>query len=342
MPIVQRVLLSKASSTAVADHREPDVKRSALYYYINHGDFGIVWGNVAVFLTAHILFFRFLYELVYEYNVQHGYTFIFTNSMSVVIGLAIATGVHMYYSHKAFKATMPMQIFLMLGQVLTGQNSIWTWARDHRVHHKFSDSDGDPHNSLRGFFFAHVGWLLRKKHPEVIVKSKTLDYSDLLADPVVSFQRRFYVPLYAVVAFIIPIAVPCLCWSETLWFSFLSSYIGRYIISLHVTWFVNSAAHMFGERPYNSKINPVENPWVSVIAFGGGYHNYHHAFPSDYRTSELGHGFNISRHFIELMARFGYAYDLKAQSQLVVESAKQRVQSEYAATRPNDEPTKLK
>lgn len=70
------------------------------------------------------------------------------------------------------------------------QNDIFEWARDHRVHHKYSETDADPHNACRGFFFAHIGWLLVRKHPDVIEKGQKLDLSDLLADKVVMFQRR--------------------------------------------------------------------------------------------------------------------------------------------------------
>lgn len=70
------------------------------------------------------------------------------------------------------------------------QNDIYEWSRDHRVHHKFTDSDADPHNAKRGFFFSHVGWLLVKKHRDVRLKGNTLDMSDLKNDPVVMFQRK--------------------------------------------------------------------------------------------------------------------------------------------------------
>ena len=73
---------------------------------------------------------------------------------------------------------------------LAAQNDIFEWARDHRVHHKYSETDADPHNAKRGFFFSHVGWLLVKKHPDVIKKGKQLDLSDLYDDKIVMFQRR--------------------------------------------------------------------------------------------------------------------------------------------------------
>lgn len=81
----------------------------------------------------------------------------------------------------------------MLCFTISGQNSIYEWVRDHRVHHKFSETDADPHNSNRGFFFAHVGWLMLHKHPEVVRKGKMLDLSDIMEDPVVRFHQKWVV-----------------------------------------------------------------------------------------------------------------------------------------------------
>ena len=70
------------------------------------------------------------------------------------------------------------------------QNDIIEWSRDHRVHHKYSETDADPHNAKRGFFFAHCGWLMVRKHPDVKEKGRKVDISDLLNDPVCAFQRK--------------------------------------------------------------------------------------------------------------------------------------------------------
>jgi len=85
----------------------------------------------------------------------------------------------------------------MFGQVSSAtarciffQNDICEWARDHRVHHKFSETDADPHNATRGFFFSHVGWLLVRKHPDVKEKGKAVDMSDLETDPLIRFQKK--------------------------------------------------------------------------------------------------------------------------------------------------------
>lgn len=123
--------------------------------------------------------------------------------------------------------------------------------RDHRLHHKYSDTDADPHNSNRGFFFSHMGWLMCKKHPLVIEKGKTIDMTDLEADSLVMFQKHFYKALYGLFAVAIPVAIPVYYWEETYWNSFFIAYFARYVVLLHITWLINSAAHMFGNRPFD-------------------------------------------------------------------------------------------
>ena len=84
----------------------------------------------------------------------------------------------------------PGCLILSLRSAFSLQNDIFEWSRDHRVHHKYSETDADPHNARRGFFFSHIGWLFVRKHRDVIEKGRKLDVTDLLADPVVRFQRK--------------------------------------------------------------------------------------------------------------------------------------------------------
>ena len=232
--------------------------------------------------------------------------------------LATGAGVHRLWSHKSYQASLPLRIFLMIGQCVAGQNSIYVWSRDHRVHHKFSDTDADPHNTKRGFFFSHVGWLMRKKHPQLIIESNKLNFDDLMADPVVKFQYHYYFPLYLLFALLLPSLVPYFWFGETLFRSFMIVYVLRYMTNLHSTWFVNSTAHMFGSAPYDHRIEPKENYWVTWATNGEGYHNYHHTFPFDYRTSEDGAFLNTTKRFIDLMAWLGLAENLKFVSQEMI------------------------
>ena len=108
----------------------------------------------------------------------------------VVSGMGITCGAHRLWTHRSFKASFPLQVFLCIGQCIAGQNCIFVWSRDHRVHHKYSDTDGDPHNINRGVFFAHVGWLLKKRHPYSLIGGSKLNFDDLKNDPLVDFQMR--------------------------------------------------------------------------------------------------------------------------------------------------------
>merc|ERR1712098_644969 len=110
--------------------------------------------------------------------------------------------------------------------------------------------------------------------------------------------------------FIIPTIIPHLFWGEDLTTAYFVAVI-RYIAVLHFTWLVNSAAHLFGMKPYDKFIGPAENKLVSLLAMGEGFHNYHHTFPYDYSTSEWGFTYNSTTLFIEAMASIGQAYDLR-------------------------------
>ena len=185
-------------------------------------------------------------------------------------GIGVTAGTHRLWSHRSYKARLPLRILLMLMQTSALQNDVIDWCRDHRVHHKFSETDADPHNSNRGFFFAHIGWLLVKKHPLVIKRGREADLSDLWADPVLRFQHRFYVPLAITFAFLMPVSVGYFLLKESLLMSVLFFAVARIMTVMHGSSLVNSAAHMYGVRPYDLTINPTENRLVSSLAFGEG------------------------------------------------------------------------
>jgi len=246
--------------------------------------------------------------------------------LGYMAGLGVTAGAHRLWSHQSYKAHWSLRLFLAFWFTLAGQNDIYEWCRDHRVHHKWSETNADPHNSNRGFFFAHMGWLCCKKHPAVIKKGSTLDFNDLLKDPIVRFNKKYYKLLHPLIVFYIPTHATVLIFNE-LWIHAFAQSMVRYCLSLHITWLVNSAAHLWGYRPYNDKIEPRESPLVIWMALlGEGYHNYHHQHPFDYRASEFGIlQLNLSCVFIEIMAKLGLAYDLRKASPKLVKLAKEKV-----------------
>lgn len=106
-------------------------------------------------------------------------------------GLGTTAGVHRLWTHRSYKAKLPLRILLATLFYSSGQNRIYDWVRDHRVHHKYTDTEADPHNASRGFGFSHVGWLMLKKKPEVVQRGKGIDMTDVLADPVVVFFDKY-------------------------------------------------------------------------------------------------------------------------------------------------------
>ncbi|CAK9795429.1 Acyl-CoA Delta-9 desaturase [Anthophora quadrimaculata] len=269
----------------------------------------IVWRNVIIFGYLHI---GALYGLYLIFTSAKLLTTLFAFTLYLATGLGITAGAHRLWSHKSYKAKWPLQVLLMIFNTTAFQDSVIDWARDHRLHHKYSETDADPHNAKRGFFFAHVGWLLCKKHPDIKEKGKGIDLSDLSNNPVLAFQKKYYKFLMPLFCFILPTVIPVYGWNESWRNAYFVPTVLRYVFTLNATWLVNSAAHLFGNKPYDRFINPAENKGVAITAFGEGWHNYHHVFPWDYKTAELGnYRFNVTTAFIDFMAKVGLAYDLK-------------------------------
>jgi len=291
-----------------------------------------VWRNIILFVILHSSLPIGVW-LVYSGRVSN-WTLLWSLACSYASGLGVTGGAHRLWSHKAYKARLPVQLFLMCLQTMAGQNSIYTWCRDHRVHHKFSETSADPHNIKRGFFFAHMGWLCCRKHPAVKEKGALIDMSDLEANWVVMFQHRHFWWMATLWTVLIPSYLPVLLWNERFWSSFVFSFMIRYLVTLHGTWLVNSAAHYFGSRPYDKHIEARESPFVIATGLGEGFHNYHHTFPYDYSTSEFGKYFNITTAFIDLCAALGLVYDRRSMSRATIEGRQQRTGDTSNSLRP--------
>ncbi|XP_076284664.1 acyl-CoA Delta-9 desaturase-like [Lasioglossum baleicum] len=281
----------------------------------------LVWISVITFSYLHA---AAVYGIYLAFTVIKLPTILWMFIIIQFATLGVTAGAHRLWSHRAYKAKWPMRFILMIFQTIAFQHSIYDWVRDHRVHHKFTDTDADPHNAKRGFFFSHMGWLLVRKHPEVLKKGATIDMSDLKNDPIVVWQKRLYVILIPLFAFIIPMWVPCYFFDEKPLYSWYAAVV-RYTLSLHQVGLVNSVAHMWGMRPYDMSIGPAENIGVAIITFGEGWHNYHHVFPWDYKTAELGnYSTNFTTAFIDFFGKIGLAYDMKTIPSAVVQKRASR------------------
>jgi stearoyl-CoA desaturase (delta-9 desaturase) len=272
----------------------------------------LVWRNIIAFIYLHIAAIYGVYLLLFVADIR---TFICGISLGSLGAYGVTAGAHRLWAHKSYKAKLPLRIILMLCQTFAFQNHIYEWCRDHRVHHKFTDTDADPHNSKRGFFFAHMGWLCIRKHPDVKIKGKTIDMSDLEQDPVVMFQKKYYLLMVPLITFIMPTLIPMYFWGESLRNSWYIMVAFRYTWSLNVTWCINSFAHTVGMKPFDKNITPTDCALTALFTVGEGWHNYHHVFPWDYKTSELGdYAFNWTTAVLDFFAKIGWAYDMKTVS----------------------------
>ncbi|XP_076163253.1 acyl-CoA Delta-9 desaturase [Ptiloglossa arizonensis] len=276
----------------------------------------IIWLNV---FGLGIIHFLAIYSLARYYQDAKFWTWIWNLVYGHVTGLGVTAGAHRLWAHRSYSAKLPLQIFLGCLFCMAGQTRPYNWIRDHRTHHKFTETAADPHDANRGFFFSHMGWLMVKRHPAVKEYGSKVDMSDIATDPVMQFFNKYFEIVMFTLSFALPIMVPVFLWGESWHISTFAAMI-RYVWSLHATFIVNSFAHMWGNRPYNRRVKPTENATVSFFTLGEGWHNYHHSFPWDYKAAELGgYGLNVTTGFIELMARLGLAYNLKTPSKELIE-----------------------
>ncbi|XP_050673956.1 acyl-CoA Delta-9 desaturase-like [Leptidea sinapis] len=295
----------------------------------------IRWPDLIVQIALHTV--SLLGFLLIMTNQVKLWTIIFVFLTIYTTGFGITAGVHRLWSHRAYKANLPLRILLAILFTVTGQRDIYTWALDHRVHHKYTETAADPHDVRRGFWFAHVGWLVLTPHPAVENRREALSRTslDLIADPVVRIQKLFFIPLFLLLNILIPITIPMYFWGESFVNSFVVSFVTRFTIMLNIAYSVNSFAHLWGNKPYDRFIKSAENKLVSLAALGEGWHNYHHVFPWDYRTSELGR-INISTTFIDFFAKLGWAYDLKAATNSMIKN--RAAKSGDGSYHPSEEP----
>jgi stearoyl-CoA desaturase (delta-9 desaturase) len=200
--------------------------------------------------------------------------------------LGITAGAHRLWSHRSFTAAWPARLVFMLANSAALQGSIYQWTRDHRMHHKYTDTDLDPHSIQYGFWYSHIGWIFFRKTDKFREASQMIVMNDIENDKIAMFQHKNYFILSHLFCFILPTLYGKYMWNSY-WIGYFYFGVLRWILLLHSTWCVNSVAHMWGTTPYNSKISSRQSTVTSLVAVGEGWHNYHHTYPYDYRASEF-------------------------------------------------------
>ncbi|XP_050430355.1 acyl-CoA Delta-9 desaturase-like [Adelges cooleyi] len=277
-----------------------------------HHKYEIYWAVAIYFFIAHVV--AVICAIRYLKTVKLA-TIVWAILVGYIGEFGVTAGAHRYYSHKSFKAKLPLQVILLACYSVAGQKRVTAWASDHRLHHKFSDTDGDPHNATRGLFFSHIGWIVLRRHPEVHRLRKIIDMSDLDNDPLVQFHTKYFRVFFILLSLVIPITVPAIFWNENWMEAICISGFLRLVVFNHFVLCINSLAHYFGSKPYDKRIRPVQSLTVSLLTSGEGWHNYHHTFPWDYSAQEYGGNMvNGTTLLLDMFAKIGWAYDLKRPS----------------------------
>jgi stearoyl-CoA desaturase (delta-9 desaturase) len=200
----------------------------------------------------------------------------------------VTVGFHRLFTHRSFQTTGAVQFVLGVLGSMTFQGPLLPWVGRHRLHHRHSDGEGDPHSPhphgagpwglARGFWHAHIGWAFAPA-PDGLER-----YSgDLRRSPMLRLVSALF-PLWALLGVLIPAAIGFAFggWPGAL-AGFVWGGLVRILLGHHVTWSVNSVCHLWGTRPYECGDESRNNPVIGVLALGEGWHNNHHAFPSSAR-----------------------------------------------------------
>ena len=232
-------------------------------------------------------------------------------------GLSITVGYHRLWSHRTYQAHPIVKWFLLIGGTLAVQGSVFDWCAGHRLHHRHVDDIyQDPYSAKRGFWFSHIGWML-KNYPSGHYDYKNIP--DLKADPVLVAQDKYYA-LWILLA---NIGLPALFgWMVgDIAGTLVLAGLLRLVLSHHFTFFINSLCHMFGTRPYTDTNTARDNPILAIFTWGEGYHNYHHFFQYDYRNGVKWWQYDPSKWIIYGLSKIGLTWDLKRVPDVTIQHA---------------------
>ena len=241
-------------------------------------------------------------------------------------GLSITAGYHRLWAHRTYQAHPIVKWFLLIGGTLAVQSSVFDWCSGHRVHHRHVDDEiQDPYSARRGFWFSHIGWMLRN-YP-----SGRFDYKnipDLKADPVLVAQHKYYSLWVILASFGLPALAGWMV-GDVVGTLVLAGLL-RLVLSHHFTFFINSLCHMFGTRPYTDSNTARDIPILAIFTWGEGYHNYHHYFQYDYRNGVKWWQYDPTKWLIYGLSKIGLTWDLKRVPDVTIQHAQVEMQFKHA------------
>ncbi|HXV27400.1 MAG TPA: acyl-CoA desaturase [bacterium] len=282
----------------------------------------LVWVNIIFFgvTTAVALIGAPFY--IHHYGVS-SFGWILAAFYAVASGMSITVGYHRLFAHRSFNAHPVIQFLVLFFGAAAFEESALRWASQHRDHHRYVDTDSDPYSIKKGFFYAHIGWLIFWKHPLNLA-----NVPDLQKNKMIMHQYRHY-HLWAVGAgILLPLLIGLAVGQPG--GALILAVCLRLAVVHHSTFCINSVCHMFGKATYDIYSSAKDHWFVALLTFGEGYHNFHHRFPSDYRNAVRWYQWDPSKWAIYLMKSLGLANDLKRVSTFRILDAKIAAQNQRA------------
>ena len=208
------------------------------------------------------------------------------------IGISICY--HREITHRSFRSVLPIKIFHLLCGMFAGQAGPIIWAHVHRIHHRHSDKEGDPHSPKDGLINAHFGWLFQRDK-----RRKQKDFQnlpkDLTNDKILQFFQWMHFPaLFLVFASLYYFGGI----EMLLWLGFF-----RITITLHSAWIINSLGHHWGYQNYPGKDRSKNNKFIALFTFGEGLHNNHHKKPSSANLAHNKGEIDFGHYYITLLEK---------------------------------------
>lgn len=269
------------------------------------------WIPALYILGYHLLLIVFLPIYFLHHSLGVG-IIIASLVLMALSAMGVTAGYHRFYAHTTYKVHPIVEGIVLFFATMATQGSALRWGYDHREHHAFVDTDRDPYSIKKGFWYAHFLWLLEKPRK---IESRVV--ADLLRNPLVRFQHRFYAS-----SMIVANALPALLigwWSGDFFGAFLFTWFARLFVVHHFSWFVNSLAHTWGSKTFCEELSAVDNYIVALLTFGEGYHNYHHAYALDYRNGIRWYHYDPTKWLIWSLHKLGLAKNLKKNARYFIE-----------------------
>jgi stearoyl-CoA desaturase (delta-9 desaturase) len=282
------------------------------------GELPLDWRNIGLLALVHVVALGGTAVYVPTHGLSLAAVLIGA-VLTVVSIFSISAGYHRLFSHRAYEAHPVLRLLLLAFGAGTFQNSALAWAADHRRHHSRTDTDLDPYNARRGFWYAHIGWVLRKRDPAI----QPAPVHDLERDPLVAWQHRYYAFIGVAMGVGLPVLLG-LAFGDP-WGGFIIGGAVRLFLVYHATFAINSFAHLIGKQPYSDKNSSRDSLLTALVSMGEGYHNFHHAFPADYRNGVWAHQFDPTKWALRALAVVRLARKLRRTPRAAIVRARLRM-----------------